>query len=1615
MVFKTLLYFATVAVLLLNFGTISAQPQSGVRNVFEQVYYITASPLAGPCPVEVCLNLTQFASNMDYYLSENVTLLVSQGNHHLNSQLIVANVSRFSLIADIIVSNDSNVAIVCNDSFTIENVSEVYMNGLSFVGCTNNHIKSVKQLFLDSCSFDGLYHNGTALNIVNTTTANITGSWFKYNNGSYHEWLSELNSPYNNYFYFRNPDKVIVGGAIIGINSSISIHNSKFKENGAEIGGAIFIEQESELFLSNCEFHHNNLLVRRINTYFTGSGSAIFACNGSSVVISNCIFENTSDPKSYGFYGWHSGIIDSYYSTILIQDCIIHNNSGRDVIVGFYSNITFMDTIIEHNDMLGIIYASNFVSQLSPIIVTSLEFFNCTFYGNIIQGDIVACMYVQVQILTSFFINNHGRYVINADYSNTVLAETVLENNIMMGCISVQNSATFSKLSILNCTFFNNLHNITVRSMCIETLIHNSYFIENHAPMSIVNISTQCSILNQRDYNTTISESNFERNIGFIVSSFGANLKISETKVIDNSNENGPGSVYVITGSTLIDKCTFDGNRAQYGTALFAVDSSVTISDSVITNNIVDVVGILLLINSHLNCSGILILNNVARRGVVALTTSVASFSGNTTLINNMGSLYAVGSEVIFKGNVNISNCSAPLVNGEISFEEGGGVTIFQSVIEFSGKINLTNNFAEIGGAMFISESRVTMSGDITVANNYARQSGGGIYLYQSRLNLRGGKSTISENKAMEGGGVHGVSSTITLEDYRRGLFTFTLLTFISNTAMKGGALFMSSSTKIYSLVTAYIVHQVHFIENTAEYGGAVYIADQTNLELCNNSNLITTPSTECFIQIFSLYPELLLDSRFTMLQYNTLNFTSNYATFKGNAIFGGLFDRCAINLLNPAPRNGTTKGLSYLKSVSNIDDDGLIASHPVRLCFCNQFDQPDCSFNPLPVHIKKGQTFKISVVAVDQVGHTLESVARAFLSSNDGGLKEGQLQQSVGINCTDLTYNVITPHDSEEIMINAIGPCGDAYPSQRKVQLIFANCSCPIGFQLSANYQTNCNCECHSNLTNYVLTETCNTTTESFQRKSDSTWISYTNISRLEEYYLLIHQNCPYDYCLTKTTKINISLGHANGVNKQCDFNRADTLCGACQPGFSVSYGSSRCIRCHKHWPGVLVGLILLAALAGIGLVCVLLFLNLTVAIGTINGILFYANIINGNASIFFKDLSTPSFPSVFIAWLNLDIGFDVCLYEGSDTYSKTWLQLVFPIYLISLVVIVIIISKYSQRFSNVIGKRDPVATLATLILISYAKLLSIVITILSLTTLEYPDGNRVLWKPDATIQYLEIPKHVLLFIVALVILILGATYTNVLFYWQIIVHFPDWKVLRLIRNPRLSSVIDIYHTPYNSKHRYWTGLLLLIRVILYLVSALNSTGNPQVPLIATSLTAGSLLVLDSGSVYKNCRLNILEIIIHANLLVFVLFTWYTTDANDTQLHNFVAYVSVMITFVLFFIVIIHHVYVYTKFHSIVENTQLYNKLKNFILFKRQTKTEKPLREQAIDLHEEARDVDIFELVDESSDQNAMHFVKPVSHQSAPTVSTVEIPKPKEEESQIQFEQPRSRQLSTP
>ena len=105
--------------------------------------------------------------------------------------------------------------------------------------------------------------------------------------------------------------------------------------------------------------------------------------------------------------------------------------------------------------------------------------------------------------------------------------------------------------------------------------------------------------------------------------------------------------------------------------------------------------------------------------------------------------------------------------------------------------------------------------------------------------------------------------------------------------------------------------------------------------------------------------------------------------------------------------------------------------------------------------------------------------------------------------------------------------------------------------------------------------------------------------------------------------------------------------------------------MQCPDNWHGQLVGIIIAAFFAGILLVFLLLVLNLTVAVGTLNLIIFYANIINANRLTYFSHANLTFVP-VFISWLNLDIRFDTCFYEGMGTLAKTWLQLAFPTYII-------------------------------------------------------------------------------------------------------------------------------------------------------------------------------------------------------------------------------------------------------------------------------------------------------------------------------------------------------------
>lgn len=216
----------------------------------------------------------------------------------------------------------------------------------------------------------------------------------------------------------------------------------------------------------------------------------------------------------------------------------------------------------------------------------------------------------------------------------------------------------------------------------------------------------------------------------------------------------------------------------------------------------------------------------------------------------------------------------------------------------------------------------------------------------------------------------------------------------------------------------------------------------------------------------------------------------------------------------------------------------------------------------------------------------------------------------------------------------------------------------------------------------------------------------------------------------------MNLSLNSLYDLDKQCANNRTGNLCGKCQNGLSLVLASSHCKECSNDFLFLLIPF----ALAGILLVLFILLLNVTVATGTIHGLIFYANILVANRSIFLP-FETPNILTVFVSWLNLDLGIETCFYDGMDSQAKVLLQLVFPAYLFLLIFLIIFLCEVSKRFSTVLGNRNPVATLCTLILLSYSKLLRMIIAALQYTFLDYPGGSReIVWLYDGNVQYFSV-----------------------------------------------------------------------------------------------------------------------------------------------------------------------------------------------------------------------------------------------------------------------------------
>ena len=1412
-----------------------------------RVYYVTPHTA---CPQGPCISLSQFAINSSSFIrnASGIVLYVLPGHHSLDLEISVSNLKNFTMTNYI----QDTVVLECTShsaKISISHTTFVSIKGsLRFVGCGNNKISVVEQFMLQYIIFQDVVDVNAALELSGIETATIEECVISANSYTAHDVVETPTCVAHsvlNCLSLGENSTTVTGGAIIMTFSNVWINNCTFEGNIARFSAAaIFAE-----ITSNVSIFSSHFLLNRANfTQFIIS-SVVFVGQDCILQVHNCTFKDNIAGTA---------VIASYYGVVFISNSTFTHNRAMlsgGALFAYGSTVHVLSSAFNGNLAAydgGVIYA------YESLFHVSYSTFSDSLSG--LFGGVIYCHNSVFSLAENTFSDNVAQFLGGVFYvSNGTsfhVTRSAFTKNFAWyaGVISTSEHEVVETFLVTDCNFSDNF---AARGGVIATV--GSFHFAN-----------------------IIFSNNIAQDFGGVFATHGI-FYITNSTFINNiaSAQTGQGGAIAASNASYhLINCSFYGNKAG------------SLGGTIVTNN----GSVFLIINTTF------VENEAESDGGVMLVSQGFYHIANCSFSRNRQSLYFFGSNVTFSGQTVFKDNMQEQLNqitSELSDRQGGVITSFQSRLYFMGESTFEANLARDGGTIHASSSDICVYGSVLIARNTAVNDGGGVYFEGTNLKIFG-KCNISQNRATRGGGALASSSTVTV--YQKGTLTFT-----KNTAIRGGGIYLESNAKFHLLksVTETIGSFIHimaiFTGNQAEYGGAVYVADETNSGDCKNSQ-------ECSFQTL-IIDQLIGENH----NFVNLVFSKNSATKAGYNLYGGLLDRCIPNPFAEVHQKWygglqsitSYNGITYMGNISNITLDS-ISSPPVKVCFCTIEGQPDCNYHPSTIEVKKGEKFTVSIVAIDHANHLLDASIISSLSSTDGGFDEGQTTQRVESKCSNLTFNVFSPHDSESITLAADGPCKSSSSSSRKLHITFSNCTCPVGFEPQYSRITRCECNCHSALLPYIVQ--CNYLTESVIRVNTNSWIYYINDTDPPAY--IIHPNCPFDYCYPQTKQVSINLNKVDGADTQCQFNRTGILCGACRIHFSLSLGSSRCLPCHRYWPLVFVAIFLAAILAGVLLVTMLLVLNVTVADGLINGFIFYANTVAASGTVSFPS-SEPSFPTLFIAWLNLDIGFDVCLFPDLDAYTKTWLQLAFPAYVISLVWIIIVISSHNSMFARQIGRRDPVATLATLILLSYTKLLSTTISVLSFADLHYPDGSHDrVWLPDGSVLYFR-GKHIPLVLVACFIIIIGVPYTGLLFSWQWLVQTPEWKIFKWTRDTKLNGFLSTHHAPYDSKYRYWTGLLLIVRVILYITSAITLSSNPQIPLIVIIILVGGIFLpkaVQKIRVYKNLYTELVETVIYLNLLYYAAFTLYDFK-NDNTKQTAVAYTSAIITCILFIVVILHHV----------------------------------------------------------------------------------------------------------
>ncbi len=795
--------------------------------------------------------------------------------------------------------------------------------------------------------------------------------------------------------------------------------------------------------------------------------------------------------------------------------------------------------------------------------------------------------------------------------------------------------------------------------------------------------------------------------------------------------------------------------------------------------------------------------------------------------------------------------------SNNLAIEDGGALAITESLLQVFKKVSFEHNLAGYnGGALNCGKSTLSLCGNITLSYNIADDSGGAIYMDHSKLWVN--VTIIFSNNVADKGG--GIFATFFSEIVYKGYILF--LKNVANDS--GGALYLNYYNYVY--ITSPL--SVLFKRNRAKcFGGSIYqyvkdyFPDQCFFIIVENSTV----------------------------ENISIKFSNSTAKF-GSDIFSNNFDECKLVINN----RSSISGYEYLL----IKNEFLsFASPPRQLCSLKNGSY-NCSVLLKIFSCPPGKTLHISAIVVGALPLQISvhvpttAILHKLIGNPPVSIVRKYDEESFYQNNISFQFSFYTQFTDRSFQFQI-------YPFEKRdkdkslvIEVFIENC--PPGFQL---IEEQCTCE---EIINTFKDAECNIDSGLIQFPKGH-WIKIIKNNSVYNGFIY-STNCPAKFCANDEPKW-LNFSSLNLDEPQCLPNHAGVLCAACKENYSLTFGDLDCALCEDWY----ISLLLVFMAAGIVLVALLLLLQINVSTGTVNGLILYANLVNIHRERIFPPNTISSPLLLFISWINLDFGISSCFYNGLNYYWYTWLQFVFPLYLWLLTLLVIICSRYFKMFRALLGS-NPVAMLATIILLSYTKLLQVSLQILDFREITYSYNNSTtyVWKLDPTLScwgpgYLSIAT----FALSLLVLFL-VPYNLLILSGYKLQAYSNRKGLQWLN--KLKPFLDAYYAPFTRNGRFWPGLLLFLRACVLISETASLENRKDVTLIITAILFTLAISLSwTCSIYENKYINVLEISYIINSIILVTGTYCITKDGGNQLA--LVYVSISTALLEFVSVLIYHI----------------------------------------------------------------------------------------------------------